>query len=240
ASLREGIACGVVRLRQRACDRADAHDRVLVERGGPGVLPRIRGQHGSTDQGGPSSLCRYLHSGQAARDGCASLPSDAPAPCTAGGRPDRPGHGRCTVRRPVLNLTRLLLTGALLLPVLPEAAEAQRISDQAAATRSAASSTPRVTQSSETESYEVGGIRVVHRHGMANDVVAANLYLLGGTRLTNWEKAGIEPMLLLASERGTRTYPREAVRLAMAAQGTSIVTGAESDWTMFGARATTG
>ena len=144
------------------------------------------------------------------------------------------------MRRPVLNLTRLLLTGALLLPVLPEAAEAQRISDQAAATRSAASSTPRVRQSSETESYEVSGIRVVHRHGMANDVVAANLYLLGGTRLTNWEKAGIEPMLLLASERGTRTYPREAVRLAMAAQGTSIVTGAESDWTMFGARTTTG
>lgn len=143
--------------------------------------------------------------------------------------------------RPAWNVTRLLLTGALLLaPALPGSADAQRISDRAAATRSGAPPTPRVRQSSETESYEVSGIRVVHRHGMANDVVAANLYLLGGTRLTSWENAGIEPMLLLASERGTRKYPREAVRLAMAAQGTSIVTGAESDWTMFGARATTG
>jgi len=134
----------------------------------------------------------------------------------------------------------MLATFATLLVLFAPALNAQRVGDRVAASRDGSQGSGYTRQDAATESYEVGGVKVVHRHGMANDVVAANLYLLGGTRLTSAGRSGIEPMLLMASERGTARYPREAVRLAMAAQGTSIVIDAESDWTMFGARATTG
>ena len=134
--------------------------------------------------------------------------------------------------------TQAAIAAALLF--FPLAANAQRVTDRAAAGRDGAPAAASVRQGAETESYEVGGLRVVHRRGVANDVVAANLYLLGGARLTTPETAGLEPFLLAASERGTSNYPREAVRRALAELGTSIVIDAQPDWTMFGARATGG
>nr|MCU0627250.1 hypothetical protein [Gemmatimonadaceae bacterium] len=61
---------------------------------------------------------------------------------------------------------------------------------------------------SATTSFTVNGLRVIHRRVTANEVVAANLYLLGGTNHVPREKAGLEFVLLQASERGTRRYPR--------------------------------
>ncbi|MBX6331775.1 MAG: hypothetical protein IRY91_08005 [Gemmatimonadaceae bacterium] len=63
-----------------------------------------------------------------------------------------------------------------------------------------------------TVSYEVGGLRVVQRPAPSNDVVAANLYLLGGARQLTPQTAGIEVLLLDASERGTARYPGDAAR----------------------------
>ena len=91
---------------------------------------------------------------------------------------------------------------------------------------------------SATSSYEVGGIQIVHRLTPANDVVAANLYLLGGVRQMTAANAGIETLLLEASERGTREYGKERLRRAIARLGSTIVTNAERDWTVFGLRAT--
>ncbi|MEP7348168.1 MAG: pitrilysin family protein, partial [Gemmatimonadaceae bacterium] len=54
------------------------------------------------------------------------------------------------------------------------------------------------------------------------------------------DNAGIEPLLLEATERGTRSYPKERLRRQMARLGTSITTGVEPDWTSFGIRATRG
>jgi zinc protease len=93
--------------------------------------------------------------------------------------------------------------------------------------------------SARTTSYDAGGIRVLHRLSANNDIVVANLYLLGGVRQITAENAGIEPLLLEATERGTRSYSKERLRRAMARLGTSIVTGVETDWTSFGIRATT-
>lgn len=89
-----------------------------------------------------------------------------------------------------------------------------------------------------TTSYEVAGIRVIHRLTPANDVVAANVYLLGGVRQITDDDAGIEPLLLEASDRGTREYAGERVRTILARLGSSIVVDPETDWTMFGLRAT--
>lgn len=89
-----------------------------------------------------------------------------------------------------------------------------------------------------TTSYEVAGVRVIHRLTPANDIVAANVYLLGGVRQINDDNAGIEPLLLEASDRGTREYAGDRVRTMLSHLGSSIVVDPETDWTMFGLRAT--
>jgi zinc protease len=90
-----------------------------------------------------------------------------------------------------------------------------------------------------TNSFDVSGIQVVLRQSTANNVVAANLYLLGGTRQVTFQNAGIEPLLLEVSDRGTTKYPRAVLRRKMSALGSEIVTDPSDDWTMFGIRATT-
>ncbi|MEX2180587.1 MAG: pitrilysin family protein [Gemmatimonadaceae bacterium] len=89
-----------------------------------------------------------------------------------------------------------------------------------------------------TERYEVSGIRVIHRH-TSNELVVANLYLLGGVRIATPQAAGLEPMLLEVTERGTERYPGEHLRRAMARTGSEIGSEADVDWTMFGLRTTT-
>ena len=87
-----------------------------------------------------------------------------------------------------------------------------------------------------TSSFDVDGIRVILRHSDANNVVAANLYLLGGSRQVTAANAGIEPLLLEISDRGTRKYPRATLRRKMSLLGSVITTAPSDDWTMFGIR----
>ena len=87
-----------------------------------------------------------------------------------------------------------------------------------------------------TERFEVAGVRVILRRNVASDVVAANLYLLGGTQQLTPATAGIEALLLAASERGTRRYSRLEVQRAMARTGSVITIDPAEDWTLFGLR----
>jgi zinc protease len=90
-----------------------------------------------------------------------------------------------------------------------------------------------------TTSFDVSGVHVILRQNSANNVVAANLYLLGGARQVTEANAGIEPILLDVSERGTRQYPKNVQRRAMAKLGSEIVVAPSADWTMFGIRSST-
>ena len=99
-------------------------------------------------------------------------------------------------------------------------------------------SPPPATQDTGTVGYEVDGIRVIQRHSRSGDIVVANLYLLGGVRQVTAENAGIELILLEASERGTRTYSRDRLRRSLAQLGTSITTSVGVDWSRIGLRAT--
>lgn len=96
-----------------------------------------------------------------------------------------------------------------------------------------------VPDSSSTTKLTVDGIPVIVRRELANDVVTANVYLLGGVRQVNESTGGIESFLLDVSERGTRHFPRSALRRTMARLGTAIVIEPRVDWTTFGVRATT-
>ena len=90
-----------------------------------------------------------------------------------------------------------------------------------------------------TSKFDVAGIPVILRRVSANNVVAANLYLLGGTRQLTVANQGIETLLLEASERGTAKYPRDVLRAKMARLGSAIGVGANADWTTMSLRATT-
>ena len=82
-----------------------------------------------------------------------------------------------------------------------------------------------------TISYEVAGVKVIHRPVSATDVVAVNLYLLGGSRQVTPATAGIEPFMLYASEYGTQKYPGEAARRALGHTGSWINVQATPDYT---------
>jgi zinc protease len=94
------------------------------------------------------------------------------------------------------------------------------------------------TADTSTSVFDVGGVHVILRRNAANDVVAANLYLLGGNQQSTPQTAGTEPFLLWVSERGTKHYSRDAIRAKMAALGSAIVVEPRDDWTMFGFRGT--
>lgn len=89
-----------------------------------------------------------------------------------------------------------------------------------------------------TSRFEVSGIPVILRRVTANNVVAANLYLLGGVRQLTPETQGIENLLLEATERGTAKYPRDVLRQKMASLGSAIAVGTGVDWTAIGLRST--
>jgi zinc protease len=135
----------------------------------------------------------------------------------------------CVHRRTSAARYRRGLAATLALLSFAAPAAAQQRPDSALAAVSAADT--------GTTSYEVAGIQVIQRQA-ANDVVAANLYLLGGVRQVTAATQGIEPFLLEASSHGTQHYPKDSLRRTMARLGTGIVVDPGEDWTMLGARAT--
>jgi zinc protease len=87
-----------------------------------------------------------------------------------------------------------------------------------------------------TVSFDVNGLRVILRRNTANDVVVANMYLLGGTQQLTPATQGIELLLLNASERGTKRFPASAARQIPARLGSSFELVGAEDWTLFGLR----
>jgi zinc protease len=114
-------------------------------------------------------------------------------------------------------------------------AAALGVAASAATAGAGAAQTPPDTLTSD---FVVGGIRVLHRRATGNEIVAANVYLLGGSRQLTPATAGIEPLILTASERGTRRFTRDQLRRQLARTGSTIVVEAQRDWSMLGLRTT--
>jgi zinc protease len=87
-----------------------------------------------------------------------------------------------------------------------------------------------------TIKFDVDGLPVILRHNTANEVVAAKVYLLGGTRQLTSANAGIEALLLASSERGTRHFRGAALRQRTARLGSTIEIEASDDWSSIGLR----
>ena len=85
-----------------------------------------------------------------------------------------------------------------------------------------------------TMSYDVSGLHVIQRVNRGTDIVAARLYLLGGTRQLTEGTAGIEALLLDAAAYGTERYPGDEARRAMARTGSVVQIDVGADWSVFG------
>ncbi len=85
-----------------------------------------------------------------------------------------------------------------------------------------------------TIAYDVAGLHVIQRVNRGTDIVAARLYLLGGTRQLTEATAGIEALLLNASSYGTARYPGDEARRAMARTGSVVQLEVGADWSEFG------
>jgi zinc protease len=127
----------------------------------------------------------------------------------------------------------MIARGALL-ALVTTVGVAVPIATPARATAAVAATAP---DTAATARFVVDGIPVILRRNTSNDVVAANLYLLGGTRQLTPQTAGIEAMLLVASERGTKKYPGAALRQKLARLGSSITLEANDDWSQIGLHA---
>ena len=88
-----------------------------------------------------------------------------------------------------------------------------------------------------TTEFEVNGLRVILRRNTATDVVAANLYLLGGSRQLTPATQGIEALLFAASERGSRKYPGLRNRQELARIGSVVGFSTSEDWTTYSMKA---
>src|SRR4051812_48205627 len=89
-----------------------------------------------------------------------------------------------------------------------------------------------------TSEFNVNGLRVILRRNTATDVVAANVYLLGGSQQLTAESQGIEGVLFAAAERGSRRFPGARLRQELARTGSVIGIDLAEDWSRYGLKAT--
>jgi zinc protease len=89
-------------------------------------------------------------------------------------------------------------------------------------------------QTVEPVVYEVEGVRVVQSTVPDGEIVAVRLYLLGGARQLTAETAGIERLVLRASERGTEAFPGNTTRDAQVATGSRFFVSTTADWSVIG------
>ena len=87
-------------------------------------------------------------------------------------------------------------------------------------------------------SYMADSVRVIQRINPFTNVVAVNIYLLGGSRQLTPATQGIEAMLLTASRYGSRGFPDTTLRAAWGMTGSSAVSDVTNDWSMLGFRGT--
>ena len=88
-----------------------------------------------------------------------------------------------------------------------------------------------------TSDFEINGLHVIVRRNTATDVIAANLYLLGGSQQLTPQTQGIEALMLSASGKGSRRYPGTKLRSELQRLGSDISIGVGEDFSTYGLKA---
>jgi zinc protease len=85
--------------------------------------------------------------------------------------------------------------------------------------------------------FLAGGIPVIYKHITANDVIAMQLYLEGGSAALTPATAGIEHLLGEAATHGTAKYSKDRFAALATSTGTNISATAGYDYTVLSAQA---
>ncbi len=83
----------------------------------------------------------------------------------------------------------------------------------------------------DTQSYRVGDLQIIHKNTPANAVVSAQLYIIGGATNLTEKTAGIEQLALnVATGGGTKSTPKDTFNEQLDAIGSSIGSFADRDY----------
>lgn len=77
---------------------------------------------------------------------------------------------------------------------------------------------------------DVNGLKVLIKRRAGSQTVAAGLFIRGGSRNLSPQNAGIEALMLEASEEASEKFPRELMRTELARMGTAIGAGVNHDY----------
>lgn len=91
----------------------------------------------------------------------------------------------------------------------------------------------------ESRDFSVNGMKVIFKKVEGNQVVSAQLYLLGGSTETPAEEAGIENFILSVAQNGSAKYSKDEVNDHLARTGAIISSAANNDYTTFSLRCLT-
>jgi zinc protease len=89
-----------------------------------------------------------------------------------------------------------------------------------------------VLQAQEVRTFEVNGLKVIFKRVPTNQVLAAKLYLKGGSQLLSDSTQGIELLLLNSSRKETKNFPKEVLNAELDRMGTQISSDAYSDYSV--------
>ncbi|MGH7653679.1 MAG: hypothetical protein ACREN6_03360, partial [Gemmatimonadaceae bacterium] len=123
---------------------------------------------------------------------------------------------------------RIVLAGLICLTAAPS----RFAPDASAHTRHVRAAVPRPPADSGPAMFDVGHLQVILERRTATPIVVAQLYLLGGARQINAANAGIEPLVLRASQYGSAAYPGPASRLALARTASKVSFEATDDFSV--------
>src|SRR5579862_7582394 len=83
-----------------------------------------------------------------------------------------------------------------------------------------------------TFDYVANGVHVIQRLTPGNNVVAIDLFMLGGVMQLTPATAGVEDLSLRAADYGSQRYPGSTSRRAMALTGSRYQIRADADWSV--------
>lgn len=94
-------------------------------------------------------------------------------------------------------------------------------------------------QAGETRDFSVNGMKIIFKKVEGNQIVSAQLYLLGGLTVIPAEEAGIENFILSVAQNGSGKYTKDEVNDHLARTGAQLSSSADNDYTTFSLRCLT-
>lgn len=85
----------------------------------------------------------------------------------------------------------------------------------------------------KTETFDVGGLRVLLRTNPQSEVVAAKAFLEGGVAYAGADRAGLELLMLEIAEKQSRAYPKEKMARELTRLGAQLQSEANPDDSSF-------